>query len=76
MPRMWDFPGGPLVKTALQMPGVQVRSLVQELRSRVLPGEADDDDEDASRVRCSHPKTQLLRPVLLLFRRSVVSDSL
>lgn len=57
------------------MPGVQVRSLVQELRSRVLPGEAN--DEDASRVRCSHPKTRLLRPILLLlFRRSVMSDSL
>ena len=28
-----DFPGSPVVETALPMPGAQVRSLIRELRS-------------------------------------------
>ena len=32
--------------TALQMQGVQVRSLVRELRSRVLPSEAKDNNNN------------------------------
>ena len=31
----WDFPGGPVVKTLPSMQGVQVQSLVTELRSHM-----------------------------------------
>ena len=64
-----------MVTTTLKMRRVQVRSLVRKLRSRVLPSEAKNNDDDASRVCCSNPETQLLCPVLLLFSRSVLSDS-
>ena len=32
----WDFPGSPVVKTPCSMLGVQVQSLVRELRSHLL----------------------------------------
>ena len=32
----WDFPGGPVVKTALSRQGTWVQSLVRELRSHML----------------------------------------
>ena len=35
-----NFPGGPVVKTLLPLQGVWVRSLVGELRSRMLHGAA------------------------------------
>ena len=35
-----DFPGGPVAKTALPMQGVQVQSLVVELRSHMPRGTA------------------------------------
>ena len=55
---MWDFPGSPVVKTALQMQGVQVPCLIRELRSHVLPSEAEDNNNNnAFHVHCSNPKT-------------------
>ena len=70
------LPWGPVVTTALKMRRVQVRSLVQKLRPRVLPSEAkNNNNDDAFHVRCSNPETQLLCPVLWLFGRSVLSDS-
>ena len=35
-----DFPGGPVVKTALPLQGAQVRSLVRELKSHLPRGAA------------------------------------
>ena len=35
---MRDFPGGPAVDSTLPLPGVQVQSLVRELRSYILHG--------------------------------------
>ena len=32
----WDFPGGPVVKTALSVQGSKVRPLVGKLRSHML----------------------------------------
>ena len=32
----WDFPGGPVVNTALLLQGVQVQSLIGEQRSHML----------------------------------------
>ena len=36
MENMWDFPGGPVVRTALPLQGTWVGSLVGELRSGLL----------------------------------------
>ena len=35
-----DFPGSPVIKTVLPMPGAQDRSLVRKLRSHMLHGAA------------------------------------
>ena len=42
----WDFPGGPVVKTALPMQGGRVRSLVGELRSHIPCSTAKTDFEN------------------------------
>ena len=33
--KMWDFPGGPVVETALPVQGAEVQSLVRELTSHM-----------------------------------------
>ena len=44
----WDFPGGPVFKTVLPLKGMQVRSLVGELRSHRPLGVA-------KKSRAGHP---------------------